>query len=432
MSAKARSGTGERLRDAVSVRRPAASLRYLVGSALSGLYGLLVLAVVVAVAVLSVVGVGLLLAGAASGLLRRWCDRERGRVGRTLGRRIPSPYLHPAAATTATAGPDVARHHIADGTLPRDLAAVLQRVIVGIPLGAVAMLLPLLSLQSLALPTYWWAMPDGRTAEQFFEITSWWLALASGLIGLAGLAVWSIALPAVRSADAKLLERLLAPTRDQELRLRAQMEEQRRRTAVDVHSAELRRIERDLHDAAQNRLVAVSMFIGTAQRQLSTGTGDVATALAKAQDASREALAEMRRIIQGVYPPALAEEGLVPALGLLVDRMQIPARLRVDAPAPTPASVDTALYFSVAEALTNVAKHSNATECDVHLSWKEDNGEMRVITTVTDDGHGGAEPAKGSGLAGIGSRIEALGGTVTVTSPPGGPTSVRMELPCES
>lgn len=409
------------------VRRLAGSVRYLAGGTVSGLYGLLVLVVIVVVAALSVVGVGLLLADAASRLLRHWCDRERLRTGRALGRRIGSPYLRPAAA-----GRDVARDRIADGTLPRDLAALLQRIVVGIPLGVVAVLLPAVSLQALALPAYWWAMPDGKPADQLFEITSWWLALASGLIGLAGLAAWSIAAPAVRSADARFLELLLAPTRDQELRLRVRMEEQRRRSAVDLHSAELRRIERDLHDAAQNRLVAVSMFIGTAQRQLSTGTGDVATALAKAQDASRDALAEMRRIIQGVYPSALAEEGLVPALGLLADRMQIPARLHVDAPAPTAASVDAALYFSVAEALTNVAKHSNATECDIHLNWTEDDGEMRVITTVTDNGDGGAEPAKGSGLAGIESRIEALGGTATVTSPPGGPTSVRMELPCES
>ncbi|MFI6979037.1 sensor histidine kinase [Embleya sp. NPDC050154] len=419
-------GTRQRPRDAKSVRRSALSVRYLAAGTLSGLYGLLVLAVIVVVAALSVVGVGLLLTGAASGLLRHWCDRERVRVGRALGRRIGSPYPSPAA------GADVARRRIADGTSARDLAAVLQRIVVGIPLGVVTVLLPLVSLQALALPTYWWAMPDGKPADQLFEITSWWLALASGLIGLAGLAAWAIAAPPVRSADAKLLELLLAPTRDQELRLRAHMEEQRRRSAVDLHSAELRRIERDLHDAAQNRLVAVSMFIGTAQRQLSTGTGDVATALAKAQDANRDALAEMRRIIRGVYPPVLAEEGLVPALGLLADRMQIPTRLRVDAPAPTPASVDAALYFSVAEALTNVAKHSNATECDIHLTWTEDDGEMRVTTTVTDDGHGGAERSKGTGLAGIESRIEALGGTVAVASPPGGPTSVRMELPCES
>lgn len=348
-------------------------------------------------------------------------------VRRLLGRHIGSPYLRPAST-----GPAAARHRFADGTLARDLAALLQRIVVGIPLGVLAVLFPLFSLQALAIPAYWWAMPHGRPADQWFTVTSWWLAAASGLIGIAGLAAWSIAAPPVAGADAALAELLLAPTRDRELGLRVQIEEQRRRSAVDVHSAELRRIERDLHDAAQNRLVAVSMFVGTAQRQLSTGNGDIATALAKAQDASRDALAEMRRIIRGIYPPALAEEGLIPALGSLADRMQVPVRLRVERPAATPASVDAALYFSIAEALTNVSKHSAATECGIHLSWDENGGQTRVSAIVTDNGHGGADPARGGGLAGIESRIEALGGTVTVASPPGGPTSVRMELPCES
>ncbi|MGR7003276.1 sensor domain-containing protein [Yinghuangia aomiensis] len=398
-------------------------MRYLAAGTAAGLHGLLVLAFVVVVAALSVVGIGLLLVDAAARLVRHWCDRERTRTGKALGRPVGSPYTGP---------PTAVRQRLADGSLARDLAAVVHRVVVGIPLGLVVVVLPLLALQALALPTYWWAMPDGKPADQLFAITSWWLALASGLIGPAGVAVWVFGAPAVAAADAKLAGLLLAPTREQELRLRVQAEEQRRRSAVDVHSAELRRIERDLHDAAQNRLVAVSMFIGSAQRQLRTGNGDVAATLEKAQDASRDALAEMRRIIRGVYPPTLAEEGLVPALGLLVDRMQVPTRLRVDNPAPAPASVDAALYFSIAEALTNVAKHSGATECDVHLSWKDSHGQMYVTTTVTDNGRGGAVSANGTGLAGIRSRIEALGGAVAVASPPGGPTAVRMELPCAS
>jgi len=112
--------------------------------------------------------------------------------------------------------------------------------------------------------------------------------------------------------------------------------------------------------------------------------------------------------------------------------MQIPTRLHVENPAPTPAPVDAALYFSIAESLTNVTKHSAATRCDIHLSWNDNDGQLRVIATVTDNGDGGADRTKGSGLAGIENRIDALGGTVNVTSPPGGPTSIRMELPCES
>lgn len=410
-----------------SLRQLPRSVRYLAAGLPAGLYGLLVLVLVLLVALLSMVGIGLLLTGAASNLLGRWCDRERARTGRLLGRQIGSPYLRPTSAA-----PAAARYRLADGTFGRDLAALLERIVVGIPLGVVAVLLPLLSLQALALTTYWWAMPDGKPADQLFEVTSWPLAAASGLVGIAGLAAWSVAAPLVSAADARLAELLLAPTRDQELRLRVQIEQRRRRSAIDVHSAELRRIERDLHDAAQNRLVAVSMFVGTAQRWLSTGTGDVAAALAKAQDASRDALAEMRRIIRGIYPPTLTEDGLVPALGLLADRMQIPTRLHVENPAPTPAPVDAALYFSIAESLTNVTKHSAATQCDIHLSWNDNDGQLRVIATVTDNGDGGADRTKGSGLAGIENRIDALGGTVIVTSPPGGPTSIRMELPCES
>lgn len=401
----------------------ARSVGYLAGDLSAGLYGLLVLGFLLLVALLSVVGVGLLLTGLVAQLLHQWCDHERARTGRFLGRRIGSPHL--GAGTTG-------RGRLLGGAGARALTALVLRLVVGIPLGVVAIVLPLMALNALAIPLYWWAMPDGRPADQLFAVTSWWDAAASGLLGLAGLAVWATGAPAASAADGRLAEQLLAPSREEELQLRARIEEQRRRSASDAHTAELRRIERDLHDAAQNRLVAVSMFVGTAQRQLSTGVGDAAVTLEKAQAASRDALAEMRRIIRGIYPPTLAEEGLIPALGLLVDRMQIPTRLHVETPAPTPASVDAALYFSIAESLTNVGKHSSATGCDVHLRWEDTDGEMRVIATVTDNGRGGADPSRGSGLAGLEGRIGALGGTVSIVSPPGGPTSVRMELPCES
>jgi signal transduction histidine kinase len=313
----------------------------------------------------------------------------------------------------------------------RDLGALLVRAAAGVPLGLFAALLPLVSLNSALVPLYWWFQPRDE-AGALFNVTTWWGALASTLVGLVGLAVWT-ATPSLALADASLAARLLAPSRDQELRQRVEIEEGRRRSAISAHSAELRRIERDLHDAAQNRLVAVAMFVGMAQRQLATG-GDAPTeALDKAHSAATDALAEVRRIIQGIYPPVLTEEGLIPALGLLVDRSQIPTRLHVDRPAPTPAAVDAALYFSIAEALTNVAKHSGATACDVELSWDRADDDVPWVTAVVrDDGSGGADREKGSGLPGIEDRIQALGGRISVLSPPGGPTTIRMSLPCES
>lgn len=313
----------------------------------------------------------------------------------------------------------------------QDLAALVYRSVGGILLALLTILVPLGCLNAAVIPFYWWALPPGDSTGTVFEVNSWWSAAASGGLGIGGLAL-VLAAPAIAEADARITSALLAPSHEEELHARVRVEEHRRRSAVSAHTAELRRIERDLHDAAQNRLVAVAMFIGMAQRQLATGGTEMSTALAKADLAASDALADVRRVIRGIYPPTLTEQGLVPALGLLVDRLPIRARLRVEHPAPSPPSVDAALYFSVAETLTNVAKHSGATECDVHLNWYHRDHGPWVSATVTDNGTGGANSAKGSGLAGVESRLDALGGWFEVSSPAGGPTQIRMNLPCES
>ncbi len=411
---------------ATVVSRQARAVRYLGGHLLAGATALLVLVLVVISAALSIVGVGLVIAGPVYAVVRRWADRQRVRTARFVGRPITSPYLtRPSARRSAL------RSHAANGGLARDLAAVTARALSGVPLGLFAIVLPLMSLGSALVPLYWWALADDDPTGTLFDVTSWWSAIASLVVGVAGLAVWMVA-PIVAAADARFFGRLLSPGRAQELRLRAELERSRARSAVSAHSAELQRIERDLHDAAQNRLVAVAMFVGLAQRQVDTGRDDPAPSLARAQSAATEALAEVRRVIRGIYPPVLAEEGLVPALGMLVDQAHIPTRLHVDRAAPTPAAVDAALYFSIAEALTNVAKHSGATESDVQLSWAHGDGGPVVTAVVSDNGRGGADEAKGTGLSGIESRAQALGGRVDITSPAGGPTAIRMTLPCES
>ncbi len=419
-------GTPVRSRLATSAARLGRSIRYLAGDLVVGLRALALLILVVITAAASLVGVGLAFAGTVARGVRRHCDRDRARTGRFLDRRIASPYADPSSRRLS-----MLRSYRRGATLARDLAVLLHRILLGIPLGLLAVLLPFLSLNAVSVALYWWALPDDEPTGTLFAVTSWWDAAATALLGLAGLALWFGA-PAVAAADAGGVARLLSPSPGQELRLRAEMEERRRRSAVSAHTAELRRIERDLHDATQNRLVAVAMFIGMAQRQLTTRADDPAPALAKAQAAATDALAEVRRVIQGIFPPELAEEGLIPALGLLVDRAQIPIRLHVDRPGPTPPAVDAALYFSIAEILTNVAKHSGADECEVQLSWDGSERDRWVTATVSDNGRGGADPGKGSGLTGIDQRMQALGGEVSVLSPPGGPTTIRMALPCES
>ncbi|MBB4932864.1 signal transduction histidine kinase [Lipingzhangella halophila] len=401
------------------------AVRYLVGDLLAGLVALVFLTASVAVIALSVVGVGLLLVGLVDLLVRRWCDRERTRVGRRLGRWTDSPYFGEAGARLSAV-----RAHAASGALIRDIGALVVRVFVGIPLGAAAIMLLLFALNYALNPLYWWALPDGETAVMF-EVTSWPEAFASMLVGIAAFALWATA-PYAAVVDAKLVAALLSPSRAQEHRRRAEIERTRRESAVSAHSAELRRIERDLHDAAQNRLVAVAMYVGMAQRQLETESGDPGMALTKAGHAATDAIAEVRRVIQGIYPPVLAEEGLVPAVGVLVDQSQIPTRLHVERPAPTPASVDTALYFSITELLTNIAKHSGASEATVELRWHVVEQVPWVTAVVGDDGHGGVDPGRGTGVTGVESRVNALGGSLRVSSPPGGPTRIEVSLQCES
>lgn len=401
------------------------AVRYLLGDLLACLLALALVAAAVAVLALSLVGVGLLLVGPLDRQFRRWCDRERVRVGRFLDIRIDSPYVGETGARFAAA-----RAHAGSGSLGRDLGVVVLRLLVGIPFGVAAIMLPLVALNYVLAPLFSWALPDGESAVAF-EVASWSGAAASMLVGIAALVLWATA-PVVSLGDAKLAAALLSPSAALEQRRRAEIERVRRESAVSAHASELRRIERDLHDAAQNRLVAVAMYVGMAQRQLETGSGDPNVSLTKASQAASDAIAEVRRVIQGIYPPVLAEEGLVPAVGFLVDQSQIPARLHVDRPAATPASVDAALYFSVAELLTNIAKHSDAHEAVVELTWTEVDESPWVTAVVGDDGTGGADPSRGSGITGVESRVKALGGSLQVSSPAGGPTRIEVSLPCES
>jgi signal transduction histidine kinase len=198
-----------------------------------------------------------------------------------------------------------------------------------------------------------------------------------------------------------------------------------RNLAVDTQAAEMRRIERDLHDGTQARLVAIGMTIGAAE-QLMTSDATAAQALmAKAREASAETLTELRRIIRGIHPPVLAERGLGDAVRALA--MDSALRVTVDADLPhrPEAPVEAAAYFAISELLANAARHGGGKSVAIDISCNGPN--LRI--TVTDDGWGGADPARGSGLAGIERRLAAFDGVMAINSPPGGPTTVTMELP---
>jgi signal transduction histidine kinase len=195
--------------------------------------------------------------------------------------------------------------------------------------------------------------------------------------------------------------------------------------AVDVQESDLRRIERDLHDGAQARLVALGMSIGMAEEKLDTDPEAARALLAEARTDARNALEELRDLARGIHPPILTDRGIEAAVTALSGHSPVPVSLAVDvAERPAP-PVETAAYFVVAEALANAIKHADATRIDIRI--RRTNGML--LAEVEDDGHGGANPA-GNGLAGLERRVRALQGTLTVESPAGGPTTVRVELPC--
>jgi signal transduction histidine kinase len=196
---------------------------------------------------------------------------------------------------------------------------------------------------------------------------------------------------------------------------------------VTAEAAALRRLERDIHDGPQQRLVRLAMELGRAQHHFDSRPQAAREALADAIAQTQEALEELRALSRGIAPPILADRGLREALTALAARSTVPAELEVDPlEGRLDASVETPAYFVVAEALTNVAKHSRASRCAVGLRHGE--GTLRVW--VTDDGAGGAALDKGHGLRGLDDRLHAVGGRLRVTSPRGGPTTIAAELPC--
>jgi signal transduction histidine kinase len=195
--------------------------------------------------------------------------------------------------------------------------------------------------------------------------------------------------------------------------------------AVTVQEAELRRIERDLHDGAQARLIALGMSIGMAEEKLRTDPEGAQALLADARAGAREALEELRDLARGIHPPILGDRGLEAAIAALSGRSPVPVGLTVDVPERPEAAVETAAYFVVAEALANAIKYADATRIDIDVR----SSDGRLVVEVADDGRGGADPA-GAGLTGLAQRAGALDGTLGVTSPAGGPTTVRAELPC--
>jgi signal transduction histidine kinase len=241
----------------------------------------------------------------------------------------------------------------------------------------------------------------------------------------------------VARADQAAARALLGPSRGAELALRVESLARSRAEIVAATDAERRRIERDLHDGTQRRLVSLAMQLGMARSSLDDAPAPVRQAIEQAHDEATEALAELRQLVRGLHPAVLDDRGLDAALSGIAANAPLPVRLRVEVAGRCAPSVEAVAYFVVSEALTNVAKHAGASQAEVTVERAGD--RLRVV--VTDDGRGGATldgggaaaaDGAGTGLRGLAQRAAAVDGNLTVDSPPGGPTAITVELPCGS
>ncbi|MEU9091912.1 sensor domain-containing protein [Streptomyces sp. NPDC048428] len=237
--------------------------------------------------------------------------------------------------------------------------------------------------------------------------------------------------PVLAALSASWTRSLLTTPHSAELAERVVQLTESRAGAVEAHGAELRRIERDLHDGAQARIVALSMRIGLAKQVLDQDPAAARQRLEEAQDGVDAALAELRHVVRGIHPPILTDRGLAGAVRALAADSAVPVAVEldgVDDGLRLPAAIEAAAYFVIAEALTNIGKHSGATAARVRIG----RAPGALLVAIGDDGHGGADERGGSGLVGIRRRIAALDGTTRISSPTGGPTDIEVELPCGS
>ncbi|MDQ0405121.1 sensor domain-containing protein [Streptomyces sp. NBC_01723] len=400
-----------------TLRAAGAATGQLVGGLGTAFLALGVLVLLAVAAVTAPVGVGLLLAPVALRALHALARRERERLSRR-GPEIVPPDPPPARLRAA----------LPDATTRRELGWLVRHATLGFLLGLCGLLLPVCAVRDTTFPLWWGLVPEGGTSTSIGIGTaeSWWGAVAVGLLGLGWTAILLGLGPGMARLQAAPARRLLAAGPDTDLTLRVAELTATRAAALDAHATELRRIERSLHDGAQNRLVSVTVLVGAARRMAARDPAGADELLERAQSAAEQALAELRSVARGILPPVLADRGLAGALSGLAADCGVPCRVEADVPRRCAASVEATAYFVVAEALTNIAKHSGAGRAWVTAGVRGD--RLRVV--VGDDGRGGADETDGSGLSGIRRRVAALDGTFDLTSPRGGPTVLTVTLPC--
>src|SRR5215216_6102737 len=402
---------------------------YLLGAMFVGLTWHLVLAVGLTLGVgLLIVWVGVFVLALTLLAWRGGAWLERRWVRLMLGVQIPEPYRPlPAGSLWQRA-----RVLAGDPATWKDLAYLVLLFPLGLVWFVVTSVLWSVALLLLTAPLWFWIPPtgprsgfdNGEHARLLIDtVPEALVATVAGAVLCVG-AAWAVR--AMAAAQGALALALLGPS-DSQLRARVEALQASRDRAVEGAEVERRRIERDLHDGAQQRMVALAMDLGMARAKLETDPAAATALVGEAHEEAKRALAELRDLARGIHPAVLADRGLDAAISALAARSPVPVGVDVTA-GRLPGPVESTAYFVVAEALTNAAKHAVASEIGVRITRHRD----LLVVEIIDDGAGGADPARGTGLRGLADRVAAVDGHLTITSPTGGPTVIRAELPCES
>ncbi|MFC9294233.1 sensor histidine kinase [Streptomyces sp. NPDC057011] len=365
------------------------------------------------------VGLGRRALPAAAAALRRRSERSRERAGGWSGVRIGPPEPLPRAHRALLA---------ADGFW-RDLAwAWLEPLAGGLLVALPLALVEYGAFGVLVQPFVWRLLGDGNWYG-FVLVDSTPAMLAALALGLALMVLGAAVAPRVLRLHARWTGLLLSRPRGTELKRRIEELTDGRTEALEAQAAELQRIERDLHDGAQARLVALGMCLDTATRLLERDPVAARAELAEVRALSARALDDLRDLVRGIQPPVLTDRGLGDALRSLALDSFLDVRVEARLPGRLAAPVESAAYFAVNELLANAAKHSGAGLVRITVEHHDARNPLLRVT-VTDDGRGGADPSRGTGLLGVRRRLATFDGTLALESPPGGPTTVTLEIPC--
>ncbi|GAA4588469.1 signal transduction histidine kinase [Actinoplanes octamycinicus] len=372
-------------------------------------------------------------------LLPKALDRARARTGRQ--RRLAREWFGVVAEErylpTPVTQPGFAGHlqrtwgMINDAATWRDLRWLVLNPVAGSFFGLLPALMVLDGLFGLTLPFTWKIMVDDWGWENswylFVPLVDQTTAYLAALLGAAQIYAGLYLSPWLLRLHGNWVGAMLDGRSRADLAERVRHLADTRSDAVSQQAAEIQRIERDLHDGAQARLVSMGMTLAAAETMLKRDPEQALALVTEAKNSSASALRELRELVRGIHPPVLSDRGLVDAVRALALTLPVHVTVTADVPGRVSPPVESAVYFVVSELLGNVVKHAHATEASVDLRYRD--GRLRV--TVHDDGVGGADPARGSGLTGIERRLSPFDGFITVFSPPGGTTDIAVEVPSD-